>query len=56
MGMTWRITRRDRTPDGQEIEVLVGYTDDTAEIGCIIDEDRRKIDWDAEYSADPERT
>ena len=47
--MTWRITRRDRTPDGIEVQVLVGFTDDQAEIGCIVDEDRHKIDWDAEY-------
>lgn len=54
VGMTWRITRKDHTPDGVEVEVLVGFTDDQAEIGCIMDEDRHKIDWDAEYKVDSE--
>lgn len=52
----FRITRKDRTADGLEVEVLVGYTEDAAEVGCIIDEDRHKIDWDAEYCVEPERT
>lgn len=47
--MTYMLTRKDHTPDGQECRVLVGFTDDQAEVGCMIDEDRHKIDWDAEY-------
>lgn len=52
----FRITRKDRTADGLEVEVLVGFTEDPAEVGCIIDEDRHKIYWDAEYCVEPERT
>lgn len=51
----FRITRMDKGPDGVEIEVLIGYTDDQAEVGCMIDEDRHKIDWDAEYKVECER-
>lgn len=53
--MTYRVTRKDKGPDGQECQVLIGYTDDQAEIGCMIDEDRHKIDWDAEYLVDSGR-
>ena len=52
--MTYRVTRKDHGPDGQECPVLVGYTDDQAEVGCMIDEDRHKIDWDAEYCVEVE--
>ena len=52
--MTWKITRKDHTSDGVEVEVLVGYTDDQSEVGCIIDEDRHKIDWDSEYEVEAE--
>ncbi len=43
--MSWTIYRID--PDGSR--TVVGCTDDQAEIGCIIDEDRHGIDWEAEY-------
>ena len=54
--MTYRVTRKDHNADGVECHVLVGYTDDQAEDGCMIDEDRHKIDWDAEYLVEVERT
>jgi len=53
--LTYRITRMDKTPSG-EAEVFVAYTDDQAEVGCIIDEDRHKIDWDAEYKVEVDRS
>ena len=43
--MSWTIYRID--PDGST--VVIGCTDDQAEVGCIIDEDRQHIDWEAEY-------
>ena len=46
--ITYRIKRQEL--DGSW--TLVAYTDDAAEVGCIIDEDRHKIDWDAEYKVD----
>ena len=45
--MSWIIFRID--PDGSR--TVVGCTDDQAEVGCIIDEDRKGIDWEAEYEA-----
>lgn len=51
----FRITRMDKGPDGMDIEVLIGFTNDQAEVGCLIDEDRHKIDWDAEYCVEVER-
>ena len=49
--MVYRITRTE--PDGSV--TLVGYTEDACEVGCIIDEDRHKIDWDAEYDVEKEQ-
>ena len=43
--MTYKITRVER--DGTRI--MVAYTDDMCEIGCIIDEDRDKYDSEAVY-------
>ena len=43
--MSWTIYRID--PDGSR--TVIGCTDDQAEIGCIIDEDRQGIDWEPEY-------
>ena len=51
--MTWMITRKDKDPDGTERETVVDCTDDESMIGVIIDIDRHKIDWDAEYNAVP---
>jgi hypothetical protein len=33
-------------------ETVVAYVDDQLEIGCAIDEDRQKIDYEAHYRAD----
>ena len=52
--MTYKITRTDKDADGHEVETLVAFTEDECEIGCIIDEDRHKIDWDAEYNVTQE--
>ena len=30
-------------------ETIVAYIDDQLEIGCAIDEDRKKIDYEAQY-------
>ena len=30
-------------------ETIVAYIDDQMEIGCAIDEDRKKIDYEAQY-------
>ena len=43
--MTYKITRVER--DGTRI--MVAFTDDMCEIGCIIDEDRDKYDAEAVY-------
>ena len=49
--MSWTIYRKD--PDGST--TVVGCTDDQAEVGCIIDEDRQRIDWEAEYEVKSEQ-
>lgn len=43
--MSYTISRIE--PDGTV--ALVAYVDDQTEIGTAIDEDRRKIDYEAEY-------
>lgn len=43
--MSWTIYRTDETG----AESVVGCTDEQWEIGVIIDEDRGKIDWEAQY-------
>ena len=35
-------------------ETIVAYVDDQIEIGCAIDEDRQKIDYEALYRAENE--
>ena len=49
--MTWTIIRKDTNPDGTEHETVVDCTDDESMIGVIMDTDRDKIDWEAEYRA-----
>lgn len=52
--VTYRITRTDRDAEGREYDTLVSYTNDACEVGCIIDGDRKNIDWDADYHVIPE--
>lgn len=40
--MSWVIRRQD--PDGSE--TVVSCVDDQMQIGMVIDEDRRQIDWE----------
>lgn len=49
--MSYTISRIE--PDGTV--ALVAYVDDPTEIGTAIDEDRRKIDYEAEYRAMPDK-
>lgn len=51
--MTWMVVRTDKDPDGTARQTVVDFTDDEAEIGVIMDIDRDKIDWDAQYTAIP---
>ena len=48
--MSYTVYRVDT--DGSE--QVVACTDDLCEVGQIIDEDRGKIDWDADYRVVPE--
>lgn len=38
--MNYTITRMDKGPDGQEIEILVAYTDDQEQAIQIVEADR----------------
>jgi hypothetical protein len=46
----YALYRKER--DGTE--TLVTYVDDQVEIGCVIDEDRKKLDYEPVYRVEKE--
>lgn len=50
MRVSWVIRRQD--PDGSE--TVVSCVDDQMQIGMVIDEDRRQIDWEPMYKVEKE--
>ena len=49
--MSYTIKRKDENG----FWMIIGWVDDPTEIGPVIDEDRKKIDYEPEYWAGPDR-